>query len=66
MPPFTPVVDTVYTFTISRTTAPKEVANLWSLVVVSPNEPEGLKVVDNDTLSNCIAKIGLIFEQDGL
>lgn len=63
---FAPTTDMKYVFTVTRTIQPKEVANLWSLTVVSPTEPEGLKVVDNDTLSNCIAKIGLIFEQDGL
>lgn len=57
---FTKTTDLTYTFVITRTVAPKEVANLWSLVV------NGEKVVDNDALSTCIGKIGLIFEQDGL
>lgn len=57
---FKSVTDLKYTFIITRTIAPKEVANLWSLTC------NGEKIVDNDALSTCIGKIGLIFEQDGL
>ena len=60
MPAFAKTTDIEYTFVVTRTIAPKEVANLWSLTV------NGEKVVDNDALSTVIAKIGYIFEQDGL
>jgi len=52
--------DLEYTFVVKRTIAPKEVANLWSLYL------NGECVVDNDALSTVVAKIGYIFEQDGL
>lgn len=60
MPTFTKTTDLEYTFVITRTISPKEVSNLWSLTC------NGEKIVDNDALSTCIGKIGLIFEQDGL
>ena len=52
--------DLEYTFVVTRTIAPKEVANLWSLKV------NGEKIVDNDNLSTVVAKISYVFEQDGL
>jgi len=52
--------DIEYTFVVKRSAEPKEVANLWSLWV------NGEQVVDNDTLSTVIAKMGYVFEADGL
>jgi hypothetical protein len=52
--------DIEYTFVVKRSAEPKEVSNLWSLWV------NGEQIVDNDTLSTVIAKMGFVFEQDGL
>ena len=52
--------DLTYTFVVTRSIAPKEVSNLWSL------EVNGEKIVDNDSLSTVIGKMGYVFEADGL
>lgn len=56
--------DIVYAFTISRV---KEGSfkNLWQLKVTRPGE-ESIELVDADSLSTCLAKIGYVFEMDGL
>lgn len=66
MPSFVKTIDLVYQFRVQRHTAPKEIANLWDLDVKGPADDEWVKVVNADFLSTCIAKMGFIFEQDGL
>lgn len=57
--------DLTYQFTISRV-AEGQFKNLWRLVVKTPTDSEAVELVDADSLSTVISKIGYIFEQDGL
>jgi len=63
---FKKLTDLTYEFRISRRAEPKEVRNLWDLDVKGPNDDSFIRVVDADMLSTCIAKMGFVFEQDGL
>lgn len=62
---FKSAVDVEYVFRITRSSAPKEVVNLWSLWVTSKNEPDGIKLVDNDSLQMVLDKIPFVLELDG-
>ena len=55
--------DISYTFRIRRIAEPKEFKNLWSLEVNQGNGFETL--VDADSLSLCVDKIGHVLETDG-
>ncbi len=66
MSAFTKTTDLQYEFKIVRHTSPKEIANLWDLFVKGPADDEFVKIVNADFLSTCIAKMGFVFEQDGL
>jgi len=57
--------DLSYTFVIQRV-AEGPFKNLWKLEVKTPTDIEFIEVCDADSLSTCIAKVGYIFEQDGL
>ena len=57
--------DLSYTFVIQRV-ADGAFKNLWKLEVQTPSDESFVEVCDADNLSTCIAKIGYIFEQDGL
>ena len=57
--------DLVYSFSIERS-ADGPFKNLWTLKAQTPADAEPIVICDNDNLSTCIAKIGYIFEQDGL
>ena len=57
--------DLMYQFTISRV-AEGQFKNLWRLTVKTPTDSEAVELVDADSLSTVISKIGYIFEQDGL
>jgi len=61
-----PLHDLVYIFKVSRRANPVEFKNLWQLVVKTPSDPNPIELVDADSLSTVIAKIGLVFEEDGL
>ena len=63
---FTKTTDLTYEFKIQRHVMPKEIANLWDLDVKGPEDKDFVKIVQADMLSTVIAKIGFIFEQDGL
>ena len=63
---FKKTTDIQYEFKISRRTEPKEVRNLWDLDVKGPTDADFVRVCDADSLSTCIAKMGFVFEQDGL
>lgn len=63
--PFKKKHDLTYVFEISRV-ADGEFKNLWRLAVKTPADEALVEVVDADALSTCIAKVGYIFEQDGL
>lgn len=55
--------DVVYKFKISRIKEPMEFKNLWSLQIDLGNGFETL--VDADSLSLCVDKIGHVLETDG-
>lgn len=57
--------DKSYVFTVSRV-AEGNFKNLWKLEVKTPADTAMVEICDADSLSTCIAKIGYIFEQDGL
>lgn len=57
--------DIKYVFEISRV-AEGNFKNLWRLRVQTPNEPELIEMVDADSLSTVLGKVGFVFEQDGL
>lgn len=57
--------DLSYSFRISRV-AEGNFKNLWMLEVKTPKDDVFVEVVDADMLSTLIAKIGYVFEQDGL
>lgn len=57
--------DKSYVFTVSRV-AEGNFKNLWRLEVKTPADETFVEVCDADSLSTCIAKIGYVFEQDGL
>lgn len=57
--------DLTYTFVISRV-ASGNFKNLWNLKVQTPAESHLIEVVDADSLSTVLGKIGLVFEVDGL
>jgi hypothetical protein len=57
--------DVEYSFKISRI-ADGSFKNLWRLEVLTPKDETFVEVVDADSLSTVIDKIGYIFEQDGL
>jgi hypothetical protein len=57
--------DKSYTFVIQRV-ADGQFKNLWKLEVKTPTDTEFIEVCDADSLSTCIAKVGYVFEQDGL
>ena len=66
MSAFVKTTDIAYEFKIERNALPKEIANLWNLYVKGPGDDKFVKIVDADMLSTCIAKVGFIFDQDGL
>lgn len=57
--------DLVYRFEISRV-AEGNFKNLWKLDVQTPEDSHFIEVVDADSLSTVLGKIGLVFEADGL
>jgi hypothetical protein len=57
--------DLRYEFVIQRV-AEGNFKNLWKLEVKTPTDTEPLVVCDADSLSTCIAKVGYVFESDGL
>jgi hypothetical protein len=57
--------DLRYEFVIQRV-AEGNFKNLWRLDVKTPGDESAINVCDADSLSTCIAKIGYVFEQDGL
>lgn len=57
--------DVEYDFRISRI-ADGNFRNLWKLEVKTPVDTDFVEICDADSLSTCIAKVGYIFEQDGL
>lgn len=57
--------DLSYTFVISRV-AEGNFKNLWNLKVQTPADSHLIEVVDADSLSTVLGKIGLVFEVDGL
>lgn len=63
--PFKKVHDMTYEFVISRV-ADGSFKNLWQLRLKRPGEAEWDEIVDADSLSTVIAKVGYIFEADGL
>jgi hypothetical protein len=57
--------DLEYSFVIRRV-ADGAFKNLWQLEVKTPRDESFIEVVDADSLSTVIDKIGLVFEVDGL
>lgn len=57
--------DLTYQFEISRV-AEGNFKNLWNLKVQTPEDSHMIEVVDADSLSTVLSKIGLVFEVDGL
>ena len=57
--------DITYSFRVSRV-AEGAFKNLWRLEVQTPKDTEYIEIVDADMLSTLIAKIGYVFEQEGL
>lgn len=57
--------DLTYSFVIQRV-ADGPFKNLWKLEAKTPTDEKAVEICDADNLSTCIAKIGYIFEQDGL
>jgi hypothetical protein len=58
--------DVVYKFVIKRRAQPVEFRNLWQLLVKGPRDETFLEVVDADSLSTVLGKIGYVFEREGL
>lgn len=58
-----PITDVVYGFRIKRIAEPKQFKNLWSLELNQGNGWETL--VDADSLSLVVDKIGYVLEKDG-
>lgn len=65
MPKFATSHDLKYTFIVSRV-AEGNFKNLWKLEIKTPTDNDFVEIVDADMLSTIIAKIGFVFEQDGL
>jgi len=61
---FTKVHDVVFEFKVKRH-ASGNFRNLWDLEVKTPNDVEFETVVDADSLSMAIDKIGYILERNG-
>lgn len=62
---FKPKHDIEYQFIVRRV-ADGGFKNLWQLEVKTPKDEKLVELVDADMLSTVVAKIGYIFEQDGL
>ncbi len=61
MPKFSATVDSKYTFEIARIVE-GNFKNLWRLRI---STPEFTELVDADSLSTVISKIGYVLERDG-
>lgn len=57
--------DLSYQFRISRV-AEGNFKNLWDLEVKTPTDTDFVKVCEADMLSTAVAKVGYVFEQEGL
>lgn len=61
---FKPKHDVCYTFRIARV-ADGPFKNLWQLKVQTPEDVDLVEIVDADSLSTVVAKVGYVFERDG-
>ncbi len=61
--PFVSQYDTAYEFKIQRHST-GSFKNLWRLSLKAPGESQYVEIIDADSLSTVIGRIGFIFEED--